>query len=291
MLVNGGNCIVPAANWVHYVHAAHRPGRSLSRIRAARTNWAHHRARAAERLALERASIVICNSARTKADVVDGMGIPAARVRVVYYGSDPAAFGPVDPAERAQSRQQLGLAIDRPIVGFMGALGDRRKAFDTLFEAWTALCARPSWDADLVVVGSGAELASWQQRASTRGLARRIRFLGFRRDVPQILAALDLLAHPARYDAYGLAVHEAICRGVPALVTASAGVAERYPAPLGDLLIEDPDDPDELVDRLSRWREDPSRFAVPTRRVGDSLRAYTWDAMAADIVAAVEQAA
>ena len=38
--------------------------------------------------------------------------------------------------------------------------------------------------------------------------------------------------HPARYEAYGLAVHEALCRGLPALVSASAGVAERYPADL-----------------------------------------------------------
>ena len=50
-------------------------------------------------------------------------------------------------------------------------------------------------------------------------LEGRVRFLGFRRDMPAVFAACDLLIHPARYEAYGLAVHEALCRGLPALVT------------------------------------------------------------------------
>ena len=54
--------------------------------------------------------------------------------------------------------------------------------------------------------------------------------------MPTVFAACDLLIHPARYEAYGLAVHEALCRGLPALVSATAGVAERYPEDLGQLL-------------------------------------------------------
>ena len=65
--------------------------------------------------------------------------------------------------------------------------------------------------------------------------------------MPSIFAACDLLIHPARYEAYGLAVHEALCRERPAIVTASAGVAERYPSDLSQLLLHDPDSADELV--------------------------------------------
>ena len=87
----------------------------------------------------------------------------------------------------------------------------------------------PTWSSS----GTGAELPAWRQRAQAAGLGDRMRFLGFRSDVPEILAALDALVHPARYEAYGLSVHEALCRGVPAIVSASAGVAERIPRRCG----------------------------------------------------------
>ena len=54
----------------------------------------------------------------------------------------------------------------------------------------------------MIVVGQGAELPAWRRRATEAGVGHRIRFAGFRTDVPQILAALDGLVHPARYEAY-----------------------------------------------------------------------------------------
>lgn len=166
---------------------------------------------------------------------------------------------------------------------FVGALGDRRKGFDTLFEAWRALCGRPDWDVELAIAGTGAELPAWQARAGEYLREGRMRFLGFRRDIPMILAACDLLIHPARYEAYGLAVHEALCRGLGAIVSASAGIAEQYPEDLHSLLLGDPDSPAELARRLQAWRNDPSvasRLAPFSAR----LRARCWDDMAREIV-------
>jgi glycosyltransferase involved in cell wall biosynthesis len=290
-LVNGGNCRVAAANWVHYLHAAYRPqvaggpGRRLKAALATRHDLAE------ERAALGEARVVICNSRRTKTDVIDRLGVPDNRVEVVYYGSDPARFGPVGASQRDAAKRALGRTVDRPLVGFVGALGDRRKAFDTVFTAWTTLCARRDWDADLIVVGSGAEQPIWQSRAVSAGLGGRVHFLGFRTDVPDVLAALDGFVHPARYEAYGLSVHEALCRGIPALVSASAGVAERYPPALADLLIGNPDDPSELADRLLLWRAGVDRFRALVAPVSTTLAARTWDLMAREIVACVERSA
>jgi len=290
-VVNGGNCPVAAANWVHYLHAAYQPRVAGSAGVRARHAITHRRDIDAERKALCEARVVICNSQKTRRDVIDRLGIADDRVRVVYYGSDPARFGAVSDAQRLLAKRALGFPTDRPLVGFVGALGDRRKAFDTVFAAWKALCARPEWDAELVVVGSGGELTLWQRRAREAGLADRIRFLGFRTDVPDVLAALDALVHPARYEAYGLSVHEALCRGVPALVSSSAGVAEQYPTSLVDLLVQDPDSAHELTDRLSHWRLDLDRFRTLVVPVSTSLRARTWDTMAHQIVECVERSA
>jgi glycosyltransferase involved in cell wall biosynthesis len=144
---------------------------------------------------------------------------------------------------------------------------------------------------DLVVVGAGAELAAWQQRVREAGLSERIRFLGYRQDVPRILAACDVLVHPAQYEAYGLCVQEALSRGLPALVSSRAGVAERYPPELQDLLIADSEDPAALADRLIHWRANLERFRAAVIPLSSTLRSYTWDHMAERIVQIVREAA
>ncbi|HMD36214.1 MAG TPA: glycosyltransferase family 4 protein [Vicinamibacterales bacterium] len=290
-IVNGGNCSLAAINWVHYVHAAYEPSIAGSLARRSKTLVTHHRDVAAERRALLSARLVVCNSRRTMGDVVDRVGVDPARVRVVYYGSDPARFARVADHERKAAKTALGAPTDRPLVGFVGALGDRRKAFDTVFDAWLALCRTRGWDADLIVVGSGGELPAWRSRAEACGIADRIRFTGFRDDVPAVMAALDGFVHPARYEAYGLAPHEALCRGVPVIVSASAGVAEQFSPDLGELLLRDPGSGEELADRLSRWRSRLEHWRTAIKPVSDRLRARSWDMMAAEIASAAEAAA
>jgi glycosyltransferase involved in cell wall biosynthesis len=290
-VVNGGNCSLPVANWVHYLHAAYQPHVAGARVRRIKQQFTDRHDRAAERRALARARVVICNSRQTQQQVVERIPVDPARVHVVYYGSDPVRFSRIDDAQRAAARARLACADGRPLVGFVGALGDRRKGFDTLFTAWRALTSRSDWEPDLVVIGAGAELPAWRARSEREGLGRRMHFLGFRSDVPDLLAALDLLVHPARYEAYGLSVHEALCRGVPAVVSATAGVAERYPPALTGLLLTDPDDAEELQHRLRCWHHRRSEYQAATRAFSDALRSYTWDDMAARIAGLVEQAA
>ena len=165
-------------------------------------------------------------------------------------------------------------------MAFVGALGDRRKGFDTLFEAWRRLARDPGWDARLVVVGAGAALRALAA-GGRAGSGDSVAFLGFRDDVPEVLRACDALVSPARYEAYGLNVHEALCCGLPALVARSAGVAERYPAELADLLIPDPDDAADLAARLRRWRDGRRpRVGEALAAFSERLRATTWDDMA-----------
>ena len=115
-------------------------------------------------------------------------------------------------------------------------------------------------------------------------MGERISFLGYRTDVPALIAAADVMVHPARYEAYGLAVHEAICSGVPTIVSACAGVAERFPATLAPLLLDDPDSASHLCEKLQRWRRDAGEFKRHTRAFATMLRTRSWDDMAREIV-------
>ena len=286
VMANGGNVDAGDVSWAHYVHAAYEPS-AAGAWNAAIVAIRYRHYVAAERRAFKRARLVLCNSARTVEDVVNRIGVDPHRARRVYYGVDSARFRP--HADPAAAKTALGLNAAYPLVLFVGALGDRRKGFDTLFSAWCDLCRKSDWDARLLVAGSGAELAAWQARAARHGeLAGRVKFLGYRTDVPSLMAAADLVVHPARYEAYGLAVHEALCCGVPAVVSASAGVAERLPADLRGLLLQDVESAAELASRLLTWRGAQDDFRQRTLRFGATLRERSWDDMSRDIAAMAE---
>jgi glycosyltransferase involved in cell wall biosynthesis len=290
LLSNGGNTRWPSPTWIHYLHAAHVP-QIASGVRARAVAAIGRRLfLAREQETLARAPAVICNSARTAADVRRHYGIPAERLRVVYYGTDPHTFGAVTIEERVQARRALGLDPTRRTALFVGALSDRRKGFDLLFDAWRQLSANHDWDVDLAVAGAGAEVESWEQRGRDLGLSERLWFLRFRPDIPRVLAACDVLVHPARYEAYGLGVHEALSRALPVIVSANAGVAERIGDDLTPLVLPDPVRVDDLVARMRLWHEDPHHWQAAAARVSARLRTRTWDHMADEIVRIVEGA-
>jgi glycosyltransferase involved in cell wall biosynthesis len=288
VVVNAGNCAGQDVSWVHYVHSAYVPTAAGPWHRRMRRDLMHGVFVRNERRYLRRARFVIANSRRTRDDLVAHVGLAPDRIAVVYYGSDPERFRPSTPDERDRLRRRLGLPTDRPLVAFIGALGDRRKGFDIVLSAWCRLCADRRWDAQLVVVGTGAELPAWRERVASDGLADHVRFLGFRRDVPDLLRAVDALVAPTRYEAYGLGVHEALCCGLPAFVSGTAGVAERYPPELADLLLPDPEDIDGVAARLRKWRDDPVAYRPALDRMSLQLRGCTWDDMAATIVKHIE---
>jgi glycosyltransferase involved in cell wall biosynthesis len=290
VLVNGGDCRWPDMNWVHCVHHAWPcADRGAPMWFRAKNRLAKGLARLLERRSLHSARLVIANSRRTQQDLVRLVAVSPERCRVVYLGVD-SAWKFVDPAERAAQREQLGLPESAPIVLFVGALGfDCNKGIDTLLAAWQRLCRDDAWDAQLLVAGGGRGSSRWHRLAVEMGVARRVRFLGFSNDVYALLASADLLVSPVRYEAYGLNVQEAICRGVPAMVSGCAGVAERYPAEWADMVLPDPEDVDDLVRRLRLWRADLPGWRARFQRLAGPFRSHTWDKMAEQIVNCAEE--
>jgi glycosyltransferase involved in cell wall biosynthesis len=287
VVANGGNFVSPDINWVHAVHGAWPPSDAGAPLwfRAKNRLW-HALARRRERVAISRARLVVANSERTRRDLVELLGVAVERLRTVYLGGDAR---PASPRERAEARSWLGVEDARPVVLFAGALGhDHNKGFDTLWRAWRELMSNREWDALLFVAGGGRGLNLWRARVADAGLSDCVRFLDFSERLPEVLAACDLLVSPARYEAYGLNVHEAVCRGVPALVSRRAGVAERYPEALSEMLLPDPEDASDIAARLLRWRRSMHVWKEEFKAFAVELSRRSWSDVAADIVALAE---
>lgn len=289
VVVNGGCCSWPGINWVHYVHHGWTrlsPGASFrARLKERLAGWLFRRQ---ERRALRLARLVFTNSERTRELVCGRVGVEPARARVVYLGGE-SSWLPPSGAERRAARAWLGQPDGRPLAVFVGGFGhDERKGFDTLWQAWRSLCDDPAWDVDLVAAGGGAGEPGWRRRIADANLSPRVRMIGFTDRVFEVLAAADLLVSPVRYEPYGLNVQEAVCRGVPSLVSAAAGVVEQYPADLGELVLPDPDDWRDLAARLRRWRADVAGWRKRFVPFSERLRRRSWADMAAEIVRLAE---
>jgi len=291
VVVNGVNCDWPDINWVHWVHREWLPltpdappwFRAKNRLEV----WISVRR---ELRMLRRAQLLLANSERTRLDLLRDLILAPERVHTIYLGSD-SDWKTVTRERRAAARAWLKRPQERPLVAFVGAFGhDSRKGFDTLWAAWQRLCARPDWDADLIVAGGGRALKKWRSAVARAGLGGRVKMLGFTDRVTDLLAASNLLVSPVRYESYGLNVQEAICCGVPAIVSASAGIAERYTPELADLLLPDPNDIDDLVMRMLRWKSDIDGFGKRVEPMARALRNHTWDDMARQIVTVIDRA-
>lgn len=292
VVVNGGNCTWPDVNWVHYVHSAWKPspGDAPWWFRAKdRLVGGINRFR--ERKALRQARLVITNSLQTLQHVLDRLALDPKRVHNLYLGTDPS-WQPASPEEVSAARAWLRQPPDKLLAVFVGGLGhDRRKGFDTLWKAWQQLCQRPEWDVDLVVAGDGLAEACWRRIVAEAGLGERVRFLGHSHRIRELLAAADVLVSPIRYEPYGLNAQEAICRGVPVIVSAAAGIVEQLGPEVQPLVLQDAESSSELAERLLVWRRDPGAWRERFQPLSAQLRSRSWWDMAAEFVQLVEASA
>lgn len=176
------------------------------------------------------------------------------RITVLQPSIDPARQRPdLRTAEfRAAVRAKLGLAHGRTTWLWVGAQ-DHIKGLDRVL---IALQSAP--DTTLLVAGIAPD--SREARPAVKALARklgraRVRFLGFREDIPELMAAADVLVHPSRLDVTGQVILEAIVNGLPTVVTGLCGFAEHVKKSGAGIVLPEPFSQAELQAALARMRE------------------------------------
>ncbi|HMB71884.1 MAG TPA: glycosyltransferase [bacterium] len=182
---------------------------------------------------------------------------PAGRVHVLPNGLDPARF------DGARSRDSVrdDLAID-PHARVVLAVGEltARKNAALLVDAAPAIAAAVP-NLCILIAGAGAEEERLRRRIRDNGMEARIRLLGFRDDVPDLLAAADLLVHPARVEGFGYAVAEAMAAGLPVVATNASSLPELVDDGVTGVLFP-PEDRGALEGAVIDYLNDPEKAAA-----------------------------
>ena len=169
----------------------------------------------------------IAVSEDVKARLVE-LGWEARKIDVIYNAVEPERF---DVPAPAGLRSELGGSDERSVVLTIARLHDQ-KGHRFLLEA-----ARDVTDAVFVFAGDGPERPALERQARELGVADRVRFLGHREDIPQLLAACDVFALPSLYEGSPLAVLEAMAARRPVIASAIGGSSELIEDGVDGLLV------------------------------------------------------
>jgi glycosyltransferase involved in cell wall biosynthesis len=165
---------------------------------------------------------VIAVSEAARAFLIAGKGYDARKIVVVPNGRDLSVFRPGVGGHSV--RKELGVDRATPLVGVVGRLEDQ-KGHVYLLDAWPSVLAEFP-DARLLLVGEGSHRDALEERARRLGIASSVMFAGFRRDVPQLLDALDVVVLPSLYEGMPLTAIEASAMAKPVVATAVDGTPE-----------------------------------------------------------------
>jgi glycosyltransferase involved in cell wall biosynthesis len=186
-------------------------------------------------------------------------GIPRRLIRVIRNGIDLDSLATQRNGARWETRRELGITEDAPVVGIVGRLASE-KGHHLFLEAAREVLQLIS-QAVFVIVGGGPLEEELQTHAAALGIAGSVRFTGIRQDVPRFYEAFDLLVSSSLREGTPMVLLEAMAMAKPVIATCVGGVPDLVRHDETGLLVPPGDIPsmaraivDLLQDRVRRER-------------------------------------
>ena len=207
--------------------------------------------------------LIACSQA-VKDHIVEG-GIKPEHVTVLPNPVAPEDIRPGKPADLV--RRELGVDEDAPLIGCFAGLLEKKGWRELLGAMPEVVRCEPR--AILWCVGEGPLRAELEALAKSLGVSRAVRFLGFRRDVADLMNAVDVMALPSHREPFGIVYVEAALLGKPCLACAAGGAPDVVRHGETGLLVP-PRDAQATARALCELLEDRAR----ARKMGEAGREY-----------------
>lgn len=201
--------------------------------------------------------------------------VPPEKTMVLPNSIDTSRFGPERRSETL--RNEFGASTHDFLIGIVGRL-DRQKGQKEVLEAFIELKRRyPSRSLKLVFVGEATRDAGGaayevelHDAVKSAGLSDSVQFAGFRKNIPEVMASLDVFVLASYKEAFGFVVVEALASRTPVIATRSGGVPDILENGEQGILVE-PQSSKAIADALSQVLDDPNGSLERAK----SARAYT----------------
>ncbi|MXR41851.1 glycosyltransferase [Halobaculum sp. WSA2] len=218
---------------------------------------------AAERVSARTTDLLIVKSKRIREEFIDrGIGEPE-QYELIYHGVDIDAFADSQPAILPESNADHRLL-------FVGRLAEGKGLYD-LLDAFKSL--RQEISVELIIAGDGPIAEEFTTRVEESELSDAVRLLGYRSDVPNLLAASDVFVLPSYREGTPRVISEALASGTPVVSTRIAGIPEQV-ADGETGLLYDPGDVEELKNAISELLEDDELRVAMTDRCRKSVERF-----------------
>jgi glycosyltransferase involved in cell wall biosynthesis len=172
---------------------------------------------------------VLAISSVIRQNVLDTTPMSSDRVLLLFDAVDTSKFSPAAAREPGAVRRSLGVPEVGVLAGCVGRISPG-KGHEELLEATRILKERRLGFTLLIAGEAGYGERDYEERIRSRttelGLGQNVVFSGFRRDVPDLLHALDLFVFPSHAEAFGLALIEAMAMARPVVSTNTDGVLD-----------------------------------------------------------------
>lgn len=259
-------------NCIHFVHSAwvrskYHPYRDHKNIKSMYQLLYNSLNAFLERYVLKYTKQIIAVSEQVKQELVQYAKIQSERISVISNGVDLNEFYP-----RAVNREDFDLDIGTTYALFAGDLKSKRKNLDSVLHAMTEVD-----NVNLLVLGY-TEKSDYPNIANKLGIGNRVHFLGYRKDVAEIMSLADLFVFPSKYEPFSLVILEAMASGLPIITSSRCGAVELF-SDNSAVVIEDPEDIVTLINVLRELVSNKERLKMMALIAREDAQKNSWENM------------
>ena len=240
----------------------------------ARHDWIARRKSEKTKRTAHQATVVVVGSEHTARDVVEVMGVPREKIRVINYGVGEEYYPERTAGGREALCRRYALPRDRYVL-FVGTL-EPRKNVGTLVAAFGQLSRVRSSHCLILVGALGWRIQEVYEAVARYGLVGQVIMPGYlpTDEVRTLYSYADLFVYPSLYEGFGLPPLEAMGCGAPVITSNTSS----FPEVVGDAALQvDPHDAEALAHAMKSVLEDESLAAILRARGFDRVKRFSWE--------------